>query len=599
MRKTKRIVGVMLAVLMLVPLGAGVATAAAGDAQLSVVHGIPNAVVDVYVDGTETIPNFEFTDLAGPLPLPAGTYSVGVYADGEGPGDTAILAADLTLPPGGNVTAVAHLDGAGAPMLSAFNNDTTLTNVGQGRVVVNHLAKAPAVDVLAGGSVLFGALENGDWAAADVPPATYPVTLNVAGTTTQAFPATGAVDLPVPANTSVIVYAVGDIAGDFTLVTQSIDLGSADGYGIVTVVHGVLGLTVDVYLNGNLALESFAPETITDPFLLPAGMYDIAIYPENADPLATAPAIAANGVAVPAGANASIVAHLDAMGAPTASVFVDDVSTTASGEARVTVRHTAAAPAVDVLAGGAVLFPAVANGAGDGADVPAGDYAVTLNAAGTTTQAFPASGSVPLTLGEGTNTVVYAVGTLGTDFKLLADVVDGLGEAGAFADIAGSVHKTNIGIIKRLEITHGTTASTYNPNDPITRGQMAAFLQRALNLPASTVDYFTDDESSIFENDINAIAAFGITRGTSATTYNPNDPVTRGQMAAFLTRAFGLGAGGTTPFTDIAGNTFEDDIEAIYAAGITVGTSATTYSPGDFVTRQQMASFLARALGLA
>ncbi len=591
----RRLLSLAVAVVLLVPLTAVSVAAAPGDAQLSVLHGIPGAVVDVYVDGVETIPDFEFTDLEGPLALPSGTYSVGVYADGEGPGDMAILSGDLTLPPGGNVTAVAHLDDAGGFVLSAFANDTSYTNVSQGRVVVRHLAKAPSVDVLAAGGVLFGGLENGDSGAADVAPLTYPVTINAAGTATQVFPASGAVDVAVPANTNVTVYAIGDIAGDFTVVPQVIDLGAPDGYGVVTVVHGVPGLTVDVYLNGLLTLAAFAPETITGQILLPAGTYDIAIYPAGADPLAVAPAIQADGVAVPAGVNASVVAHLDAGGMATATVFVDDVSSISTGDARVTVRHTAAAPAVDVLADGAVLFADVENGEGAGADVPEGSYAVTVNGEGTSTQVFPTAGAVDLALADGTNTVVYAIGTLGSDFTLIVDVVYGLGENGAFDDTASSVHKTNIGIIYRVGITVGTSPTTYSPEAPVTRGQMAAFLTRALGLPASSVDAFSDDDGSIFEADINAIAAFGITK---AAVFDADRPVTRGEMAAFLKRALSLSGGGSTPFTDTGSSIFAGDIADIYAAGITVGTSPTTYSPDDPVTRAQMATFIARALGI-
>lgn len=595
----RRLTSVLLAVLLLVPAGALAVGAATATSNLSVVHGVPGAIVDVYVDGALKIDDFVYETVAGPLPLASGSYLVEVMADGETPSsNTPLLAGAVALPPGGNVTAVAHLDAAGGLVLSVFQNDTSYTSVGQGRVVVRHTAQAPAVDVLAAGGVLIPNLANGEEAQADVPAASYPVTLNAAGTSTQAFPASGAVDLAIPSNKSVIVYAIGDLGGAFTVVTQTIDLGMPDGYGIVTVVHGVPGLTVDVYLNGNLAIPGFAPDTITDQFLMAAGTYDIAIYAAGSDPLTTSPAIVAPGVAVPAGANATVVAHLGFGGTPTASVFLDDVNSIDSGDARVTVRHTANAPAVDVLAGGAVLLPDVANGAGGGADVPAGSYAVTLNAAGTSTQAFPASGAVDVDLAGGANTVVYAVGNLGSDFKLLVDVVGGLGEEGAFDDIAGSVHKSNITAIARVGVTKGTTATTYGPDDAVTRGQMAAFIRRALNLPATAVDAFTDDDGSVFENDINAIAAFGITKGKTATTFGPDDVVTRGQMAAFIARAFKLPAGGATPFTDISGNTFAADIAAIYDAGITKGATATTFAPNEPVTRAQMASFLARALGI-
>ena len=81
------------------------------------------------------------------------------------------------------------------------------------------------------------------------------------------------------------------------------------------------------------------------------------------------------------------------------------------------------------------------------------------------------------------------------------------------------------------------------PGESITRGQMAAFLVRSLNLPASGTNTFADDDSSIFEGDIEALAGAGITKGCDppANTLDcPDDPVTRGQMAVFLTRAFDL-----------------------------------------------------------
>lgn len=597
----RRTITVLLAVFMLAALAVAPASAASpGKAELSVLHGIPGAIVDVYVDGDLTIDDFEFTTLAGPLELPAASYEVEIMADGDVPStDTPILAGTIALPSGGNVTAVANLDASGAPTISVFNNDTTLSNVGQGRVTARHLAKAPAVDILAGGAVLFAGVENGESGAADVPPGTYGVSINLAGTATQVFPSTGTIPVPVSTNTAVIAYAIGDAGGapgDFTVVPQVITLGAPSGYGNVSIVHGVPGLTVDVYIDGNLTIPSFAPETITPRLLLPAGTYDISIYAAGADPLSDAAAIVASGVAVPKGANASVVAHLDASGNPTASVFIDDLSATDDGEGRVTVRHTAEAPAVDVLANGGVLFSDVENGEGGAADVPAATYEVTLNSPpGSGSQVFPASGSVALPVAEGANTFVYAIGSFPSTFTLIVGVSEGLG---GFSDIAESVHRDNIIKMANLGITQGYVDGSYRPDDDVTRGQMAAFLRRALNLPLSDRDFFTDDDGSIFEDDINSIAQYGITVGSGG-KYFPEASVTRGQMAAFINRAFQLGAGGATPFTDISSSVFQGDIEAIYAADITVGTSATTYSPQDLVTRGQMATFLVRALGLA
>ena len=110
--------------------------------------------------------------------------------------------------------------------------------------------------------------------------------------------------------------------------------------------------------------------------------------------------------------------------------------------------------------------------------------------------------------------------------------------------------------------------------------------------------HFTDDDGNIHEGAIEAIKAEGITNGCAPTRYCPNDPVTRGQMAAFLNRALSLPAA-TTPsgFTDTTG-TFTDDIERLKAAGITTGCAPTLYCTNRPVTRAEMATFLMRALDL-
>ncbi len=116
--------------------------------------------------------------------------------------------------------------------------------------------------------------------------------------------------------------------------------------GLATVVHGVPGLVVDVYVNGALQLPSFVPGTVTDPLELPEGDYDLSIVPEGGifpdDEVLTASTF------LPAGANASIVAHLLEDGTPNISVFVNDTSPTRGIRSRVVLRHLAEAPTVDV-----------------------------------------------------------------------------------------------------------------------------------------------------------------------------------------------------------------------------------------------------------
>ena len=112
--------------------------------------------------------------------------------------------------------------------------------------------------------------------------------------------------------------------------------------------------------------------------------------------------------------------------------------------------------------------------------------------------------------------------------------------AGTFLDDDGNLHEANIEAIAAASITEGCSPLRFCPNRGVTRGEMAAFLTRALDLPLASTDYFTDDETSIFEPAINAIALAGITVGCSTTTYCPNRTVTRGEMASFLARGLGL-----------------------------------------------------------
>ena len=166
-----------------------------------------------------------------------------------------------------------------------------------------------------------------------------------------------------------------------------------------------------------------------------------------------------------------------------------------------------------------------------------------------------------------------------------------------FTDISTSTFRDDIIWLFYAGITKGCTVDRFCPDDNVTRGQMAAFLDRALSLPSTTTDYFSDDDTSIYQTDINRLAAAGITKGCSPTTFCPDDNVTRGQMAAFLVRALDLPSTTTDYFTDDNGTTFEHDINALAASGITKGCTPTTFCPDDNVTRGQMSAFLHRALG--
>ncbi|HSJ47032.1 MAG TPA: DUF4397 domain-containing protein [Euzebyales bacterium] len=186
------------------------------------------------------------------------------------------------------------------------------------------------------------------------------------------------------------------------------------------------GVTVDVWVNGEPTLEGFESGTVTDPLELPAGSYDVEIFAAGADPETEDPVISGSPD-LEAGANVSLVAHLDAEGTPTLGVFTNDTSTIDAGEARVTVRHTAAAPAVDILANGDAVFTGVENGQEGVADLPAGTIEAAVTLAGETD---PVIGPAEVDLGEGVNTIIYAIGSAEDDtLDLLIQTISGLHEA--------------------------------------------------------------------------------------------------------------------------------------------------------------------------
>jgi hypothetical protein len=134
---------------------------------------------------------------------------------------------------------------------------------------------------------------------------------------------------------------------------------------------------------------------------------------------------------------------------------------------------------------------------------------------------------------------------------------------------------------------------------------MAAFLVRAADLPATGTDHFSDDDGSVFEGDINRLAEAGVTLGCNPPTndrFCPDSTVTRGQMAAFLVRAFHYtDDGGGNLFTDDDSSVFENEIDRLKTAGVTAGCNPPAndrFCPKGDVRRDEMASFLARALGL-
>jgi hypothetical protein len=182
----------------------------------------------------------------------------------------------------------------------------------------------------------------------------------------------------------------------------------------ISVLHAVPDTPVDVYANGELLLDDFQPGTLTDPQELPAGAYDIAVFPADAADDSGEPVISGSAE-VPAGANATVVAHLAEGGTPTLTPFVNDTAAVEAGSARVTVRHTADAPAVDVLAGGSPVIEGLTNPNEETLTVPAGTVSAGVALAGETE---PVIGPADLELADGSITAVYAWGNGDAGYQL-------------------------------------------------------------------------------------------------------------------------------------------------------------------------------------
>jgi hypothetical protein len=166
-----------------------------------------------------------------------------------------------------------------------------------------------------------------------------------------------------------------------------------------------------------------------------------------------------------------------------------------------------------------------------------------------------------------------------------------------FTDIATSIYETNIEWVYQAGITAGCSPTLFCPDASVTRGQVASFLARALHLSGPAPDAFTDDETSVHEPNINLVAQAGIAAGCAATKFCPEGRVSREQMASFLARALHLSGFAPDAFTDDETSIHEPNINLIAREGIATGCRESDFCPATNVTRGQMAAFLHRAFG--
>ena len=209
----------------------------------------------------------------------------------------------------------------------------------------------------------------------------------------------------------------------------------------------------------------------------------------------------------------------------------------------------------------------------------------------------------------GRSTTPWPPGPSATQPVPVPDVPFELPHSGRFSDDDGTAHEANIEIIATLGVTLGCNPphnDRFCPGETVTRAQMMGFLARALGdpgKPAGQTNRFDDvPDDAWYRAYVEAMADRGVVEPYEDGTFRPRQPVTRRDMAVFMTRAFPAIPEPVEPvgtFVDVP----QDDrhagaIEAIMAAGVTQGCSLEplSYCPDRPVNRAQMASFLVRAL---
>lgn len=173
------------------------------------------------------------------------------------------------------------------------------------------------------------------------------------------------------------------------------------------------------------------------------------------------------------------------------------------------------------------------------------------------------------------------------------------GAVAGFGDVADDEYFTEpIQWMVDEGITTGVSAGCFAPDEHVTRGQLAAFLHRMAGRPTAAADHgFADVVAGYQQEPVGWLREQGITTGTSPTTFDPGRGVTRGEFAAMLHRYAGEPVAPAAPFTDVIRSWQQTPVGWMVEQGITTGTSATTFSPDAPATRGQIATFLYRFVG--
>ncbi|MGM7634694.1 S-layer homology domain-containing protein [Bacillus sp. Hm123] len=167
--------------------------------------------------------------------------------------------------------------------------------------------------------------------------------------------------------------------------------------------------------------------------------------------------------------------------------------------------------------------------------------------------------------------------------------------AAGFTDINDRV-KDAVNYLVEKEITQGMTDTKFGTNENIKRMDAAIWIANALKLDTKNApDAGFTDVSARGKGAVNALKAAGIINGKTETKFGANDPLTRGEMAKIITKAYDLsGSGVENKFTDVAGH-YTDAVNALVKNEITLGKTETTFGTHDNIIRGDLAVFLYRA----
>ena len=173
-------------------------------------------------------------------------------------------------------------------------------------------------------------------------------------------------------------------------------------------------------------------------------------------------------------------------------------------------------------------------------------------------------------------------------------------ETSPFVDVsADAYYNQAVQWAQEKGITDGISSNLFGPKQPCTRSQIVTFLWRAAGSPEpkGTAAGMTDVvPGSYYAKAVAWAVENGITSGTAEGTFSPDATCTRAQAVTFLARAQNAKATGKTAFSDVPSDSyFADAVAWAQANGVTTGTTATTFSPENDCTRAQIVTFLYRA----